>query len=315
MTLYVNSKTALRFWCMVATSLEDVSSACSIREVKNADTSVRAVDSSSLALISEKKKVIHALVESASRRTRSPRFVYHVRLSPYPPGAFRRIAHDVLIASPELCFFEMATELPFWKLVEFGYLLCGTYTLNPKAASTNNRKPLTTKRKLSLFINRMGSARGCAIAKKALKFIVEGSASVRETKTTILLCAPVRDGGYGLPWPTLNHRINFTDRETQLFGRSYVVLDLYWRLYHLGLEYDGEKDHSDESDVSRDRRKSSELDYHGERVIRVDKNQLANPYQVYVLAKKCARAMGKTIRRPTHQQDELKRQLFDAIMR
>ena len=315
MTLYVNNKTAMRFWCMVASSLEDVTNPCTICEVKNASTTLRSIDPNSLEGLVDGSHVVHLLVGDPNQRTQSPRFEYHLRTKAYPLGAFRRLSHDVLVASPELCFIEMANTLPFFKLVEFGYLLCGTYTLNPEVESPNKRKPLTTKRKLASFIDRMGNARGCAIARKALDFAIEGSASVRETKTTILLCTPSRLGGYGLNWPELNYRIDFTEEEQRMFGRPYVVIDLYWHASYFGLEYDGEKGHSEEADVSRDRRKDSELSYHGIRILRVDKVQLANPFQVYVLAKKCGRALGKTIRKPTQRQLEARRELFNAIMR
>lgn len=314
MTLFVNSWTAMRFWCMTGTSIDDATAPCSLNEVKNAATSLRAINPDSYSDLLHDGRPLHILVADKGQRSKSPQLVYHTRKAPYPAGAFRRYAPDTVIASPELCFLEMANELPFFKLVEFGYLLCGTYTVNPDVVDSNKREPLTTKRKLTSFIDRMGVTRGCEIARKALGLVCEGSASVRETKTTVLLCTPVRLGGYGLVYPILNHRIDFSDRERLLFGRTHVVIDLYWKEHHFGIEYDGVDNHSSESDVSKDRRKSSDLDYHGIQVLRIDKAQLANPYQVYVLAKKCARHMGKTLRKPTPLQLASRQKLFDEIM-
>ena len=314
MTLYVNNRSAMRFWCMVATSINESTSASSIVSVDNADTSLHSCiaalpDSTGISL------PVHLLVSRASQRSKSPGIVCHVRTTPYPAGAFRRFSPIVLVASPELCFFEMASELSFFKLVEFGFILCGTYTLNPDAPSKNNREPLTNKRKLGLFINRMGITRGCDIARKALDCIIEGSASPRETKLALLLCATVKQGGYGFEQPLLNYQIDFTQEERLLYGRDCVVLDLYWKDLHFGIEYDGGKGHSEEEDVSSDRRRDSELMCCGITIIRADKKQLANPYQVYVLARKCARLMGKKMRKPTAGQWENKQKLFNEIMR
>ena len=315
MAVFVNNKSALRFWCNVMTSLDDVCDSTTICDVKNASTSIEGIPEEELAKFDIEKHKLHVLVPNASQRRSSKNMVCHARCLPYPNGAFRRCSHGVYVASPELCFFEMASSLPFFKLVEFGFLLCGTYTLNPAAVDPNCRQPLSSKRKLSSFIDRMGTARGCKVARKALSLVLEGSASVRETKTAILLCAPTKMGGYGFKAPEMNYRIDFSEEEQRMFGRPYVVLDLYLSEYHFGIEYDGEKGHSEERDLSRDRRKSSELNYCGINVVRVDKEQLANAYQVYVLAKKCMRIMGLYLRKPTKEQWNRKQDLFDAVMR
>lgn len=315
MALYVNNKTAMRFWCMEEFSLDNSTSSSSVRRVEGAASSLRGIDAEVLARFGSNGHKIHLLVGKASQRSRSPRIVYHVRTCPYPTGAFRRLAPGVLVASPELVFFEMANELFFYKLVEFGFLLCGTYTVNPNAIAPNGREPLTTKRKLASFIERMGTARGCSIARKALDFVFENSASPRETKTAILLCMPSRLGGYGFSEPQMNYRFDFSAEEQRLFGKSFVVLDLYWPNCRFGIEYDGGEHHTEDEDVSRDRRKSSELSYRGITVVRVDKEQIANPFQVYVLARKCARIMGRPFRKPTPAQIERRSQLFEAIMR
>jgi len=314
MTLYLNNKTALRFWCMAEHSIDELTTSSNVLEVLDADVSIRLIPEELLCILGSKQQVFHLLVGRAGQRTKSSRIVFHTRTKPYPKGAFRRYSPEILIVSPELCFFEMTNELPFLKLVEFGFFLCGTYTLNPNTEKPNDRLPLTTKRKLASFAKRMGTASGCRIAQRALSLILEGSASPRETKTTMLLCLPTKMGGYGFTWPILNHRIDFNESEQLLFGRPYVVLDLYWPEYHLGVEYDGGKGHTDEADVSRDRRKNSELNYKGIDVIRIDKEQLSSPYQVYVLAKKIARMMHIIIRRPTQLQLKNRRELFYTIM-
>jgi very-short-patch-repair endonuclease len=113
----------------------------------------------------------------------------------------------------------------------------------------------------------------------------------------------------------MNYRIDFNETEQELFGRPYVVLDLYWPKHHCGIEYDGEEDHSSKEDVSRDRKKSSELNYRGINVVRVDKQQLSSPFQVYVLARKLQRLMKIRHRKPTDAEWQRKEELFDILMR
>ena len=315
MNLYIDNLSALRFYCMVVTSLDDVSKACTKMHVTDAASTLSAVRAFDLAEYDFGEGAFHALVGDASSRSRAKSIRFHVRSTELPLGAFRKLDTGIYLASPELCFYELAGELPLPKLVEFGFLLCGTYTLNPGATTKNDRNPLTTKRKLESFALRMSDTRGRGTVMKALPFILENSASPRETKLAILLTLPVRLGGYNFGKPIMNYRIDFTKAERELFGKSHVCLDLYWPEARCGIEYDGAENHSDDDDVSRDRKKSSELSYRGITVVRVDKQQLQSAFQVYVLARKLQRIMGVAHRKPTDAQWRRKEELFDIVMR
>ena len=208
----------------------------------------------------------------------------------------------------------MASTLPFPKLVEFGYMLCGTYTLNPNAQIPNDREPLTTTNKIRRFIERMKQPKGKRAALAALDLLVENSASPRETKTSLLLTFPTRLGGYGFPKAELNVRFDIDASEKNLFEKDYVVLDLYWPDFNFGIEYDGEKGHSETRAISRDRKKANYLLYRGITVFRVDKYQLASAKGVYALAKQASKIMGRTFRKPTPEQWNAKCELFDCVM-
>lgn len=314
MNLYINNLSALYFYSMVETSLDDVSYPCGKTDVEHAVASMAALSGFDLSGYPFGSGRLHVLVESQSKRSSAKKLACHVRTAPLPRGSFRKLDDGLFIVSPEYCFYEMAHVLPFPKLVEFGYLLCGEYTVNPDAVDLNNRAKLSTKRKLGSFADRMSGGNKHATIDRAMKLIAENSASPRETKLSMLLSFPVRLGGYGFPLPVLNYRIDFTSEEQELFGRPYVVLDLYWPDYGFGIEYDGERSHSDALTLTRDRKKASELDYKGIKVYSVDKGQISNVRQVYALALKAARAMGLRIRKPTEKQWAAKKDLFNAIM-
>ena len=315
MNVYINNLSALWFYCMVETSLDSVSKPCTKTRVTDAASALSEIRAIDLTRFDFGRGTLHVLVGDAASRGDAAGIKFHVRSIELPLGAFRRLDSGIYLASPELCFFELACSLPFPKLVEFGYLLCGTYTLNPAAKKKNGRSPLTTKRRLESFVLRMGDSRGRATALRALTLVLEESASPRETKLAILLTFPVRLGGYHFEAPILNYRIDFTKAEQELFGKSYVELDSYWPAFHCGIEYDGNENHSKDEDVSNDRKKSSELNYRGITVIRVDKQQLSSPYQVYVLARKLQKLMKIPHRKPTDAQWQRKEELFDIIMR
>lgn len=315
MNLYIDSVSALNFYSTIATSLDEETKPCYKDRIDDAACSKLRLKEFDLSNINVGSGKLHVMVGNQSNRTPNEGIVCHVLSKRLPWSALRSLGDNVFVASPELCFYELARVLSFPKLVECGYFLCGSYHFNPNVEKKNDRVPLTTRRKLALFADRMPDQRGKAIVKKALALVGEGSASVRETKTAMLLTFPIRLGGYGFTMPTLNYRIDFTPEEQRLFGRPYVILDLYWPEYGFGIEYDGGESHEGEKQLSSDRRKDSELAYRGITVFRVDRNQLNTLSHVHALAVKSAHMMGVRVRKPTQKQWAAKQALFDCIMR
>lgn len=314
MEFIIDNISALRFWSHAQHSLESCSSPCARRTLKGASASPDAFEKLGANRLGIGPEPFHLLTSKSGRRLPSSKIICHVRAEPLPKGAFRRLGPELLVASPELSFLEMALILPLPKLAEYGCFLCGTYAIQPDAAATNDRKPLTTKRKLERFIDQMSGSKGCKQARRALPSIIEASASPYETKLMLLLAMPTKQGGYGFPLPQFNRRIAFTSHERRLYGRPYVVLDLYWRDRSIGIEYDGQAHHSSKEDLERDRRKTGELSCKGITVLRVDRRQLASPSSVYVLARKLARLMGRQIHPPTPQQWRIRRSTYNQLM-
>lgn len=315
MDLFIGNISAMAYWCKTPVGIDRSTTRTSLHYLKNPITTLKALKKAAIDADSLGTAPLHIYATPSSLRRPSQQLICHLATQPFPVSAFRRLTRHVLIASPELSFLEMAASLPLPKLIEYGYLLCGTYCLDPSTTSGNNRPPLTTVAKLKSFLEAAGTRRGCALARRALGLIQEGSASPRETKTALLLCLPMKMGGYGLPRAQLNRTIEFTDRERLLFGRNATVPDLYWPQQKVALEYDGEKHHSESRALSHDRQKESNLAYRGITVLRLDKHQMSNAYQVYVVARKVARSLGRRLAEPTANQWENHRRLFAIIMR
>lgn len=61
---------------------------------------------------------------------------------PHCHGSLVRALGNLLICSPELCFLQMASTMPFHRLVKLGYELCALYTLQPDGAAGYGRPSL-----------------------------------------------------------------------------------------------------------------------------------------------------------------------------
>lgn len=315
MELVVCNRSALYFWCHVATSVDAVSQACKKTCAQDAASGARQFDCFELGEFDFGSPPLH-LFSSEKRWCVPSKQVYCHRLTEqYPIGAFRKIASAMYVSSPELCFLEMASCLPFPKLIELGWFFCGTYSYRLDGGVTNNRLPLVRKDRIEVFLEKCPSRRGVALARRALKYVCENSASPMETKLAMLLCLPVRMGGYGLPLPEMNHEVNYSLCDKRLFHRQKAVLDIFWPEYGLGLEYDGREHHSDSDAISEDRQKDSAVASYGINLVRVDNNQISSPYEVYVLAKKIGRITKHYQKTPTDSQWQHHCELYSQLMR
>lgn len=314
MTLVVTHQSALKFWVNVTTSVDDVTASSGIKNLQDATANIKIAKRYKQQDNRFGNGPFHVLVGPKNRRVSTNEVICHQTSGAFPPGSFRRIAKDALIVSPELCYLQMASVLSFLKLIELGWLLCGTYATLPDGELTNNRRPLTTKHRLAGYIERCAGMRGREQVAKALQFVQDNAASPIETKLALLLSLPRRLGGFRFPIPTMNHKVHFSPSEQQLYGRQFVVLDLYWPQWRIGIEYDGRAYHGESDAIARDRAKSSEMAARKIEILRVDRTQLHTPYGVYVLARKLGRISKAYVSKPTDAQWERINELYRTLL-
>ena len=244
-------------------------------------------------------------VSTAASRRDSGLFRAHVYPEPMPDRCLVNIGEGFLVASPELCFFQMAAELPLVKLIELGYELCGTYALPSGGAADQaqkaegrvsfNREPLTSVKRLSAFLAQMSGKHGVKRAIQALQFTVDGSGSPMETILSILLVLPYRLGGYGLPLPEMNQRLDPSVAAVKNPGKRFYKCDLLWREHAVAAEYDSKQYHSEDSAIADDSIKRGDLDLSGIYVVTVTDRQVYQTEELDKVARRLAAKMGKRI--------------------
>lgn len=201
-----------------------------------------------------------------------------------PEKSFMRVknASDVYVASPEACFVQLAADLSLVQLVKLGFELCGSYAIQQSAhGGFTPREPLTSVDALARYLEKADGLKGVKRARQALRYIANNSASPAETKICMLLCFPAVSGGFGLPLPTLNHRIDPTRSGAPLTSRQHFRLDLYWPQIRTAIEYDSELFHATDHRQSGDASRRNALEAMGHRVITLTKGQLfdANEFE------------------------------------
>ena len=106
------------------------------------------------------------------------------------------------------------------------------------------------------------------------------------------LSLPCNLGGFGLPRPVLNHRLNLTRSEQVVAGRSFVKCDLYWENGNLGVEYDSDREHTGSDRISSDAARRGALAFANTTVITITRRQYNNLSQMTAIAKELAKLLG-----------------------
>lgn len=146
-----------------------------------------------------------------------------------PSGSFKQVGRHAYVCSPELCFALLARGGFDRHLLEVGCELCGTYCLAPnQSGEFFEVSQLLTLDKLQSFLEQLGRRHGIRVARQAASLLQEGSASPRETSLYIVLTIYPRYGGYGLPKPKLNGRLDISPHSQLALRKGYLKVDLLY---------------------------------------------------------------------------------------
>lgn len=256
---------------------------------------------------------LHVLVPGGRVANSLEGVARHVRSSALPSGSFLRGGENLLISSPEFCFVQMAASLEFPLLVKLGFELCSLYTVQPNGAVGYWRVlPPTTDTAIKAYLDRCGGMRGVVSARKAIRYVATASGSPMETVLACILCLPARMGGYGLPLPRMNYRIERVrgrrggacdhDGKGVRGGTgggkgSYYLCDLYWPDARLDVEYDSDQEHTGSDRIAADAIRRNELAELGVATITATRRHIRDAEQLDLLAGQIAHFLGHRLRK------------------
>ena len=240
---------------------------------------------------------VSVTVGDAQVRRLSQTIKPHLLTSPLPRGSLLDLGEGTLVASPELCYLQLAEQLSLIELVKLGMELCGSYSLavDETKGGFINRPPLTTVSKLATYIERFSGKHGRRLATQALQYLADNSASPMETKLTMLLTLPYRLGGYRFPMPTLNARIVPTKTSKLSASKSHYFCDLYWPNFSLAVEYDSDSFHTGAERIADDSKRRNSLSALGITVITVTNRQMSGITEFRNVARHIASFMGRRL--------------------
>ena len=241
---------------------------------------IAALDADALAAACrDADGVLHGEVSRASARRANPYrgdgVFEHVRTASLSSSYWLRACFDYEVPVPELCFLQMAAQVPLLDLIALGMELVGAYSVVPNGdGKIVSRPPLATLASLESLLGKAGSVHGAKRARRALNFMAEGAASPQEARLYLLLCLPVKMGGYGLAPARLNARIDTNASGGVDPARRYRVCDLYWPDRQVAVEYDSDAFHVGADRIAADSIRRTALATKGIRVVTITNAQM-----------------------------------------
>ena len=221
----------------------------------------------------------------------------HASENALPPGAVT-IKDGRMISSPELLFLELAEKLSIHRLILLGLQLCSHQSGSQSAT-------ITTKRKLEEFLSKTKWHKGKCKAMQALKYVQDGSASIMESLTYMILGLPHTLGGYGLHGAVFNHEIKLKGEAKRSLGQDRCFMDLYYKSAKLGVEYQSVTHHSSPAEQGKDAKRAVILGRKGINVLFLNTIQLYEGVACRDFAHTLATRLGRRIQIRTKKFDEM----------
>lgn len=269
MPIYLGYESAIEMLCYLRSRVDDKAEWCKActktitRDAVHGKRGIDEMDDEARELLGHLTKPYHVLVCQADQMRATKTVKPHLWTGDVGTRAFIDLGHDVYLSMPAFVFLQMATELTHVELIMLGMMLCGYYspwpTLGRSKLNGNLDTPLTDLHKnmvcfaqsfelqpicseyaLRRFIDNRKDVKGIKAARAALPWVRENAASHMETALYLLLCLPVRRGGYGIPIPVLNPKVEVR----QASGQTICFPDLYWRNPSIDVEYQSDWEHA-----------------------------------------------------------------------
>ena len=261
-------------------------------------------------------KPITCLQQSQADRRRNALFQGRSWAKSLPPGSLIEIAENVYVCSPEFRFLQAARVLPIPRCAVFGTELAGSYIRSGSSPyGCLERPPQTTLKQLAEYVHHADGLPGVDKARRAARHVLEHARSPRESIVGTLLVLPRHGyGGFGLPRPELNAKVE-TNLDYEVTGISRLrVCDLLFKEIGLDVEYNGHQ-HEEQQAVLDDMQRMRDLLQVGINVVSLTDAELRSIAEMTSLAHSIERMYGLRRRRETPRQLDLRRQLFAELFK
>ena len=186
-------------------------------------------DSHSLLRVAQKYDIrtpIHIMVPNDAQRHKGVEFCCHTRPQNLPDASFVKIADNVFVSSPELCFLQAARTYSLVDLVILANDLCAIYVQDSFSVYGQRRRaPITDVRKITEYLTSESKVYYSEKALKAIKYASDCSNSPIESMLAAIMKMSLASGGYALEGLRLNYDIKLSADAADYYGAETICSD------------------------------------------------------------------------------------------
>lgn len=294
MAIYYIGRTALDFWRWKAATLSSLETP---RLMRSTRLSVKPTSPEEVRIdcahFRKSRKPIQLMASNKNLTRPLDDISYTVCSHSLPPNAFCKLGPKRFVASPEFTFITLSKHLGLVELVLVGCELTGTYALNDADDRGFSRcDPPATLETISRMVCNCKGFNGTKKASMATRHIIENSASPMETCSALLLTLPRRLGGYGLPKPFLNYRLDLTFEQRIALKRESITVDMMWPSGKMAIEYESTAWHRGGEKFVQDSIRRNDIRSLGYDVTTITLNEYKSALRMDNIAKSIARKLG-----------------------
>lgn len=246
------------------------------------------------------------LISASRERLKTQTLLPHQVSAILPKHSFVQARKDVLVATPEATFVQLARCLTLPQLLLVGMELCGTYALDGSGSDGtgfSQRPRLITVRRLAQYISWCHGFDGLRIARQAVRLLMSNSGSPGESHTILALTLPLHLRGLGLPQPKLNRRTEVTIQNKDGTDQSQYYYDFYWsaskrvgsdkplRKRRVDGEYDSDTHHAGTLKMHDDAHRGNSVQYMGTAHVVITAVDLENAGNLMRVARQLSRCI------------------------
>lgn len=276
----------------------------------------------STAFYQEAKEPLDLIVADTLQRRVWRGVRCHILPEGVPKESFFMLREGIMVACPELCLVQQCERLTLIEAIKLAMKLCGVYKLVGDEEDKNilSRKPVMTIDNAFAYLDQLREVPGMDMARRALHYALPMSGSPMETVMALLLCLPVRMGGFGLPRPTMNFQVGLDDRALAIANKVFprgidpvLAVDAKWN--DLIFEFQSWEYHDSARAYGEDYARQLALQSMGYTVQFVTIEQLRNADQLTELARMVAHEMGSRLSAAALRCVDRRAQLFADLVK
>lgn len=280
-TICLSHSSARELWGLLRKGSLSAMPSCAIDEVPDPCRLQRHVLdhlSQAEAIVGSLSRPLHVCSHSREALMRGKDVRGHLLSDETTDEQILRLGEGLYVTSPELTLAQLSLTLSPLQRAAYAMELMGAYSLDPDG-HLSAVQPITTQAQLRHFYSQLRWPLVKGHMRRAVELAREGSRSPAETELYLLLCAPPRQGGYGLTKPELNIPFSLPTQWDALLNTPYILPDLCWPCKKLAMEYDSKRYHSLEQERDRDDDRRCALEELGFTVISLRTKRFMDPHR------------------------------------